>query len=124
MYGTPDYVTPLPRRGSIASDWEWPADKRSANPKPNFLKQHPEPAAIPPTGYMYPQAPIYVLNQEFDACYPRGYFLSAGYDSSKSAELRDHQLHITTPPNVIPNGFDRANNTWLRKPVPGMSKMH
>jgi hypothetical protein len=114
---------PLPRCGDSPSDWEWPISDRIELIKPDFIEQCPEPTVMAPEGYTFPQAPVYIVNEHYDARCPRGYFLHAPFDTKKVSEYKEHFNHLVTPPNVNPYRFDSMTRTWFRKPIPGVSQM-
>jgi hypothetical protein len=113
----------LPCQGLSPSDWEWPPSEHSKTGEPNFAQQAPEPAAEPPSGYTFPLAPTYVVNEDYDTCCSRGYYFSAPFDTTKAAEYKDHFNHLITPLNVSPYAFDSHTQTWLQKPIPGISPL-
>lgn len=123
LYGMNYSLQPLPRRGRVASDWEWPPSRLSKLPRPDTLEQVPESSGNPPQGFTYPQAPIYRLNKDFDSRFIRGYFYSADFHLSTTSALKDHILRIKTPPNVVPNRYDPESQTFVTKPLQGMTQM-
>lgn len=114
---------PLPRRGSGPLDWEWSLTERSRAQRPDFVDQTPEPSVAPPDGYTFPQSPIYTINKDYDPRCSRGYYLSAPFDTTKVTEYKKHFNCLISPPNVSPYAFDRQTQTWLRHPIPGVSKI-
>jgi hypothetical protein len=91
--------------------------------KPDFTEQSPEPAATPSEGYTFPQAPTYIVNQQYDARCSRGFYLAAPYPRDQMANYVAHFNRLITPPNVSPHAFDPIARTWLRYPVPGVSRI-
>lgn len=119
-----DYsLQPLPRRGRIPSDWEWPETRLSKLPRPDIMEQIPEPTGNLPEGFTYPQAPIYRLNEDFDPRFTRGYFMSADFNTCDAPALKEHILSVRTPPNVIPERFDALTQRFVTNPLQGMSQM-
>jgi hypothetical protein len=87
------------------------------------VDQKPEPSVTPPHQYTFPQAPVYLVNEEYDARCPRGYYLHAAFDTTMAAQLKEFFNRLISPPHVSPYAFDSERRTWLRQPIPGVSKM-
>jgi hypothetical protein len=67
LYGMRIDGLSLPRQGNGPSDWEWPVTDCIELVKPDFIEQPPEPTVMVPEGYTFPQAPMYIVNEHYDA---------------------------------------------------------
>jgi len=119
LFGTPSRVEPIePPSGRLGWDPKLRASTYNKPPlKPVLV---PPPADPDVDGYIFPKAPVYVLNTEPDPFFQRGQRYACPYDPTQGEAIRRGLLSIRTPRNISPHLKD---GVWVYEDVPGMTKM-
>lgn len=114
-------IPPLDPHDAMPSyDFIWPQDQLSLATisSPDVLV--PPPTIDPPlhSGYVYPNAPVYMLHR--DERYRRGYTYVADFDVASKGFVAEALLRTIIPPNIDPR---LVNAELVYDPVPGMTLM-
>ncbi|KAJ6530962.1 hypothetical protein DFH09DRAFT_1183773, partial [Mycena vulgaris] len=104
LYGRPLHVV-AEKPPLMSEEFMWSEDIMSKAPRPSATIV-PAPAAIPPVGYVYPQAPEYTCNETVDQRWTSGFAYTTLFTPSTKGLLRSRLLQTKTPPNVVPRLYE------------------
>ncbi|KAJ7701592.1 hypothetical protein B0H17DRAFT_1128365 [Mycena rosella] len=120
MAGPSQDTNSMPKKPPLMSEeFMWSDDIMSKAPRP-LPTLVPAPAAVPPVGYTYPQAPEYTCNETVDRCWTSGFVYTTLFTPSTKGLLRSRLLQTKTPPNVIPRLHE---GKIIVDPIAGMIQM-
>ncbi|KAJ6563441.1 hypothetical protein DFH09DRAFT_1279006 [Mycena vulgaris] len=118
LYGRPLHVV-AEKPPLMSEEFMWSEDIMSKAPRPSATIVS-APAAIPPVGYVYPQAPEYTCNETVDRRWTSGFAYTTLFTPSTKGLLRSRLLQTKTPPNVVPHLYE---GKIVVDPIAGMIQM-